>query len=69
MSRDALLEKRLGPWRDEASGHRDVSELHRDVRLLAKGLDDGVEGVRRQHGSLIRIGIGDGFGAGNLLRH
>mmetsp|Transcript_22242 Transcript_22242/g.70087 ORF Transcript_22242/g.70087 Transcript_22242/m.70087 type:complete len:283 (+) Transcript_22242:388-1236(+) len=55
LAREALRE-----LRDDAAGHRDVLELDAHARVLCESRNDGVEGVGRQHGRLVGVGVHDG---------
>mmetsp|Transcript_47237 Transcript_47237/g.122074 ORF Transcript_47237/g.122074 Transcript_47237/m.122074 type:complete len:711 (+) Transcript_47237:1148-3280(+) len=54
-----VVRELLGEAPDHAPSHGDVLQLDLDAGLLREGLDDGEEGVGREHGRLVGEGIHD----------
>mmetsp|Transcript_20286 Transcript_20286/g.41642 ORF Transcript_20286/g.41642 Transcript_20286/m.41642 type:complete len:281 (+) Transcript_20286:1785-2627(+) len=56
-----LLCEVVGEVRQNSARNRDILELYVHVCVVAEGLHHGEEGVRRQHGRLVGVGVHDGL--------
>mmetsp|Transcript_23502 Transcript_23502/g.50024 ORF Transcript_23502/g.50024 Transcript_23502/m.50024 type:complete len:281 (+) Transcript_23502:1706-2548(+) len=56
-----ILLEVVGEVRQNSARNRDILELYVHVCVVAEGLHHGEEGVRRQHGRLVGVGVHDGL--------